>query len=97
MPPLQLEALVMVWTVKKIYNSQWELGFFSLYLNQLHHPIQQIALLFEPDHWPDITRRGLHSCFNITEKGQMIEPDWYNRIFGYTKRYDLKKNVLQWK
>ena len=26
-----------------------------------------------------------HFCFNITEKGQMIVPDLYNRIFDYIK------------
>ena len=36
----------------------------------------------------------LHLCFNITEKGQTIVPDWYNRILDSTKKY-RKKNVIQ--
>ena len=28
-----------------------------------------------------------HLRFNITEKGQMIVPDWYNRILDYTRKY----------
>ena len=26
-------------------------------------------------------------CFNITEKGKMIVPDWYNKILDYTRKY----------
>ena len=29
----------------------------------------------------------LHLCFNITMKGQTIEPDWYNRNLQYTRKY----------
>ena len=28
---------------------------------------------------------GQHLCFNITEKEQIIVPDWYNKILEYTK------------
>ena len=28
-----------------------------------------------------------HLCFNITEKGQVIVPDRYNRILHYTRKY----------
>ena len=28
-----------------------------------------------------------HLCFNITEKGHMIVPDWYNMILVYTRKY----------
>ena len=28
---------------------------------------------------------GQHLCFKITETGQIIIPDWYNKILDYTK------------
>ena len=35
---------------------------------------------------PNAGTQGIsHLCFNITEKGQMIVPDWCNRIVDYTK------------
>ena len=37
-----------------------------------------------------------HLCFDITEKGQMLVPDWYNRIWDYTKKY-RDNSVFQWK
>ena len=37
-----------------------------------------------------------HLCFNITENGQMIVPDWYNRILHDTKKYG-KNKVFQYK
>ena len=36
----------------------------------------------EPEQPPAIQS---HLCFNITEKGQIIVLDWYNRILDYTK------------
>ena len=37
-----------------------------------------------------------HLCFNITEKGHMIAPEWYNRILDYTRKY-FKTFFSQWK
>ena len=37
-----------------------------------------------------------HLCFNITEIGHMIVPDWYNMILDYTRKYS-KNSVFQWK
>ena len=39
---------------------------------------------------------AVHLCFNITEKGQMILMDWYNRILDYKRKYD-GNNVFQLK
>ena len=36
-----------------------------------------------------------HLFFNITGKGQMIVPDWYNWILDYTKK-DGKNKGFQW-
>ena len=46
-------------------------------------PFQAISSNFKPI--PAIS--GWHLFFNITEKGQMIVPDWYNRILDYTRKY----------
>ena len=35
-----------------------------------------------------------HLCFNVTEKGQMIVPDWYNRFLEYSRKYG-KNNVYK--
>ena len=45
---------------------------------------------------PNLTTGSSHLCFNITEKGQMIVPDWYNRILDYTRKHG-KNNVFQQK
>ena len=45
------------------------------------------------EQWQNYDR---HLCFNITEKGHMIVPDWYNRILDYTRKY-CKNSVFQWK
>ena len=37
-----------------------------------------------------------HLCFNITQKGQMIVPDLYNRILDYTSKY-CKNCIFKWK
>ena len=34
------------------------------------------------------------SCFNIIVKGQMIVPDWYNRILYYNIKYVKNYNGL---
>ena len=34
---------------------------------------------------------SVHLCFNITKNGQMIGPDWYNRILDYTKKKGEKQ------
>ena len=37
-----------------------------------------------------------HLFFNDIEKGQMIVPDWYNKILDYPKKYGTNK-AFQWK
>ena len=37
------------------------------------------------------TQPPIHLCLNITEKGHMIVPDWYNKILSYTKTYGKNK------
>ena len=44
---------------------------YYMRMNQLHQSLSQAT----------------HLCFNITEKGHMIVPDWYNRILDYTRKY----------
>ena len=44
----------------------------------------------------DIVTARKQLCFNITEKGQMIVSDWYNRILVYTRQYG-KNIVFLWK
>ena len=41
-----------------------------------------------------VMNKHSHLSFNITEKGQMKVPDYYNSILEYTRKYG-KNNVFQ--
>ena len=56
----------------------------------------ELLLLFIEFCYKLLTSWGEHLCFTITEKGHMIVPDLYYRIYSYTKTYG-KNKVFQLK